>query len=208
MATRHLNDAKKSARRERDTGIRGRRPTALALVIFGLVFVVACIGADSAGDPPGGTAPTAPSQIAPDLSTWLTYTNPQYALALQYPPTHKVVELENQLQPAPIFRAGFLPTSLIRPTGLEPPLFAIDVYANASQVSLDAWLASSGATTSLRRPVQDTVQVGAVPGIRLVDQTLLAPNTFYYVARGSLVYRFTPLGTHSDEILKTVRFTS
>jgi hypothetical protein len=53
----------------------------------------------------------------------------------------------------------------------------------------------------------EVVQVGGADGIRLTDQTLLAPNSFYYVARGPFVYRLTPLGGLSSEMLETVLFT-
>ena len=183
----------------------GRRPeqmTALALLAFGLAFLVTCSGSARDGE---GTAPTSAVQSTPDLSTWLTYTNPLYGVTLRYPSIYKVVVLQEQLQPAPIFRVGMQPASLTNPSGMEPPMFAIDVYDNASHASLDAWLASR---VSLGTATRDAIQVGGENGIRIAYQTLLAPNTFYYVARGSFVYRFTPLGTYSDDMLKTVRFTS
>jgi len=81
------------------------------------------------------------------------------------------------------------------------------VYDNASRQPLDSWLAASGATRTLARAAREAVTVAGTPAIRLTDQALLAPNTFYYVARGRFVYRFTPLGGRSDEMLATVRFT-
>jgi hypothetical protein len=89
----------------------------------------------------------------------------------------------------------------------EPPQFAVDVYDNASQRTLDAWLAGSGVNRNFARATQQAVQVGGVHGLRLTDQTLLAPNTFAFVARGPFVYRFTPLGGLSAQMLATVRFT-
>jgi hypothetical protein len=176
--------------------------TALALVAFGLAFFVTCSDGDSAR---AGTAPTGPSQSSPDLSTWLTYANQQYGVTLKYPSTYKVMVLQDQLQPAPIFRVGLQLASITRPSGMETPQFAIDVFDNAAHASLDAWLASH---INLARTTRDAVQVGGENGIRIGYEILLAPNTFYYVARGSYVYRFTPLGLYSDDMLKTVQFTS
>jgi hypothetical protein len=62
-------------------------------------------------------------------------------------------------------------------------------------------------TRNFARVTRQAVQVGGLEGLRLTDQTLLAPNTFYYVARGPFVYRFTPLGGLSSQMLATVRFT-
>jgi hypothetical protein len=142
---------------------------------------------------------------APDLSTWLPYSNQQYGVALRYPPTYTIVQLTNPLQPAPIFRVGFQLASLTNPAGPEPPLFEIDVYDNASQQALDAWLASN--VVSRGTATNTAVQVGGQSGIEVAYQVLLAPDTFYYVARGSFVYQFTPLGTYSDTMLSTVQFT-
>jgi hypothetical protein len=145
-----------------------------------------------------------------DVTGWRLYRNQQYAFELRYPPDYAIVQPHNQLQPSPLFRVWFQEASLVTsPTAdREPPQFAVDVYDNASRQPLDAWLASSGVTRNLTRPTQEAVQVGGVGGIRVTDQTMLAPNTFYYVARGPFVYRFTPLGGLSGEMLATVRFTS
>jgi hypothetical protein len=177
--------------------------TAAALMAIGLAFASGCNG----GDPPGNTAPTTPSPQAPDVSQWLTYSNQQYGVSLRYPPSYKVVVPSNPLQPPPLFRVGFQLVSLTNPAGPEPPQFAIDVYDNASGQSLDQWLSTSGVVVSYGTSSRDAVQIGGVNGVRIAYQTLMAPNTFNYVARGAFVYRFTPMGTYSDQMLDTVQFT-
>lgn len=146
-----------------------------------------------------------------DLTGWRAYRNNQYSFELHYPPDYAVVKPRDQLQlqPPPLFRVWFKEASLANSpiADREPPQFAVDVYDNASQETLNAWLAGSGATRNFARVTQQAVHVGGIQGLCLTDQTLLAPNTFYYVARGPFVYRFTPLGGLSDEMLATVRFT-
>jgi hypothetical protein len=186
-----------------DTSIRrpGRRQvSAAALVAVGIALAASCSGNNSAGN----VAPTTPSQPGPDLSTWLSYSNQQYGVALRYPPNYSVGQPTNQLQPAPIFRVGFQ-LGPFTPASPLPPLFAIDVYNNTSQQSLDAWLASN--VVSLGTATRTMVQIGGQSGIEIAYQALLAPNTFYYVARGSFVYRFISVGTYSDTMLGTVQFT-
>jgi hypothetical protein len=144
-----------------------------------------------------------------DPTGWQAYRNDQYAVELRYPLDYAAVKPRNRLQPAPLFRVWFKEAGLVNSpiADREPPQLAVDVYDNASQQTLDAWLAGSGVTRNFARVTRQAVKVGGVEGLRLTDQTLLAPNTFYYVARGIFVYRFTPLGGLSDQMLATVRFT-
>ncbi|MGB6176839.1 MAG: hypothetical protein WBF43_11020 [Methylocella sp.] len=154
-------------------------------------------------------ATVATSTVGP--SGWQAYRNDQYSVELRYPPDYAVVTPRDQpqLRPAPLLRVWFKEGSLVNSpiADREPPQFALDVYDNASRQTLDAWLAGGGVTRNFARLTTQTVQVGGVEGLRLTDQTLLAPNTFYYVARGPFVYRFTPLGGLSGQMLATVRFT-
>ena len=60
---------------------------------------------------------------------------------------------------------------------------------------------------TMERFTSEPVEVGGVKGVRLTDRALLAPNVFCYFARGPFIYRFTPLGIHSDKMLSTVKFT-
>lgn len=168
---------------------------AITAAIFLLASKVAC------------AATVAASTV--DLTGWQAYRNDQYSVELRYPPDYAAVKPRNQLRPAPLFRVWFKEASLVNSpiADREPPRFAVDVYDNATRQTLDAWLAGSGVTRNFSRMTQQAVEVGGVQGLRVTDQTLLAPNTFYYVARGPFVYRFTPLGGLSGEMLATVQFT-
>lgn len=157
-----------------------------------------------------GTCAATVATSTVDLTGWRAYRNDQYSVELHYPPDYAVVKPRDQLlRPLPLLRVWFKEASLVNSpiADREPPQFAVDVYDNASQQPLDTWLASSGVTRNFARVTRQAVQVGGLEGLRLTDQTLLAPNTFYYVARGPFVYRFTPLGGLSSQMLATVRFT-
>lgn len=181
----------------------------LGFAACGLGLVLACASrTEPTASPTTGLTPALSSQSASDLSTWSTYANRRFELTLRYPPDYAATEIDTPSLPARVLRLALQPVSLRNPTGLEPPAFAVDVYDNVSRQSLSAWLTGSGLVAGMRRPTQDAVQVGGVPGVRVIDQILLAPNTFYFVARGQFIYRFTPLGPYSDQILDTVRFGS
>jgi hypothetical protein len=157
-----------------------------------------------------GTCAATVAASTVDLTGWRAYRNDQYSVELHYPPDYAVVKPRDQLlRPPPLLRVWFKEASLVNSpiADREPPQFAIDVYDNASRQALDAWLAGSGVTRNFARVTRQAVQVGGLEGLCLMDQTMLAPNTFYYVARGPFVYRFTPLGGLSDQMLATVRFT-
>ena len=172
------------------------------------VAMLACAVLSAAASGPGimGLAPAASA----DLGTWPTYRNDQYGFELRYPPDYAIVQPRQRPQLAPLFRVWFKEAALASSpiADREPPQFAVDVYDNASQRPLDTWLVTSGAARDLARVAREAVQVGGVQGLRLTDQMMLAPNTFYYVARGPFVYRFTPLGRFSDQMLASVRFTA
>ena len=155
-----------------------------------------------------GLCASMPAASATDVSAWHKYSNDQYSFELRYPPDYAVVYPRGQLEPPPLFRVWFKEASMVKSpiAEREPPQLAIEVYENASQQTLDAWLASSGMLRNLTQPFQQTVDIGGVHGLRVRGMTMLAPDTFYYVARGPFIYRFTPLGRSTEEILATVRF--
>lgn len=157
-----------------------------------------------------GTSPSAPPQVPPaDTSAWIEYRNDLYGFALRYPPNYVTVQPHGELRPPPTFRVWFKEAHLANSpiANIEPPPFAVDVYENALRESLDGWLESSAAIRRLARMTREAAEVGGEQAVRVTSQVLVAPNVYYYVARGSLVYRFTPLGTLADQMLMAVRFT-
>jgi hypothetical protein len=179
--------------------------TTVACGLFALTLAAGC-GAERTGN----GAPTNPVPPGADQSGWLTYANAQYGFTLRYPPTLATVQLKSDFRPVPVIRLGFFERTMINSPILdrEIPRLGIDVYDNASRASLDSWLEASGLLGTVVGLVRDQIELGGVPGIRLAARAQLFPNVFYFVARGPFVYRFTPVGADSDEMLATVRFSA
>jgi hypothetical protein len=136
------------------------------------------------------------------------YRNATYHIEVRYPPGVVIVPATDQPTPTPVLQVRFQEQSLVNSpiADREPPKFSIDVYDNASQLSLPDWLAQSGVVQSPERFTSAPATIGGFAGIRLTSRTLAAPNDFYFVVREGFVYRFIPLGPIGDQILTTVAF--
>ncbi len=80
---------------------------------------------------------------------------------------------------------------------MEPPRLTVEVFTLKSGTSLTDWLRSVN-----RLPVGATTTrltlAGASDGVRVQLRQQLAPNDFYYLAAGGLVYALTPVGDSAD----------
>ena len=87
----------------------------------------------------------------------------------------------------------------------EPARFMVEVFFGDQATTLTAWLRSNnrlpaGAVTST------IALAGAAEGLKVQQRQQLAPNEFYYFARGRYIFAVTPLGAHSAEMLASFRF--
>ena len=159
-----------------------------------------------ASAPSGAEAPPAnalPQAVSP--ATWQVYRNETYKFSVNYPASYVVVPATAQPQPAPAAQVWFQDAVLARSetAALQPPQFAVDVYALPAGQSLDQWLATLPQAGQWER---QPVQVGGVQGVRLISPLLMAPNEFVYVAHGGYVYRLTLLGEFGPQMLASFAF--
>lgn len=145
----------------------------------------------------------APQAVAP--ANWQVYRNDTYKFTVNYPDSYVVVPATDQPQPAPLAQVWFQDKALARSetANLQPPQFAVDVYALPAGQSLDQWLTTQPRADQYER---QPLQVGGVQGVRLVSELLMAPNEFVVVAHGGYVYRITMLGEFGPQMLDSFAF--
>lgn len=141
---------------------------------------------------------------------WRTYTDKAYGFSIKYPDT-LIVLREPKSQPVTtprfVHRVRFQDKQLAsaQTADLEPPQFSIEVLEHNGSAPLREWLRSNAQIGA-----DDTVELvhldGAEDGLRLRYAVQLAPNDFYYFARGKYIFRLTPLGLHGEEMLNSFRF--
>ncbi|HEX6291779.1 MAG TPA: hypothetical protein VFZ66_21515 [Herpetosiphonaceae bacterium] len=157
-----------------------------------------------AAAPPGqqGAPNAAPAQPA----SWLTYSSAQFNFSIDYPDVYVVAEGGDLPQNIPhlIQRVRFMDKALAAsPTAnLQPPQFMIDVFENTDALVLEDWIAANE-----RRGTPTEADVGNLRGYLVALQTMQAPNQFYFVSHGQYVYRLTPLGHFSAEMLRSFKIS-
>jgi hypothetical protein len=155
-------------------------------------------GAGAQGTPAhAGAAPAQPSN-------WLNYTSGQFNFSITYPDVYVVADQGNLPQNVPhlIHRVSFQDKALAAsPTAnLQPPQFMIDVFENTDGLVLEDWIAANE-----RRGTPTEANIGNMQGYLVSLQTMQAPNQFYFVSHGQYVYRLTPLGHYSAEMLRSFK---
>ena len=143
---------------------------------------------------------------------WRTYIDKKYSFQIKYPKSFVILSEPARLPEAapPVkHRVRFQDKQLAagQTAQLEPPQFSIEVLENERSLSLHDWLASAvhvGAEDSVEPFHLD----GAGEGLRLRNAMQLAPNEFYFFARGKYIFKLTPLGEFSEEMLNSFRLDS
>ena len=138
---------------------------------------------------------------------WITYIDPNFGFSLQYPDTYTTLaEPQNfaEIAPALIGRLRLLEPSLAKSdfAELEPPKFSIEIYANDPGLSLNDWM-----DANMPSGDKETAQIDNINCTKLTQQILLAPNQFIVCEYSGNIFKFTPLGLYSEEILASFKFS-
>lgn len=141
---------------------------------------------------------------------WLVFRNEEFGFQLRYPsvyvlmPALQTLEGSEELRPLAEFLFQDEHLAQGDTAAMEPPQFAIRVFANDERLSVDQWLRQSEA---LGEEFQvEAYTLGGVEGVRLTSRLLLAPGQHIYVARGPYIFQLTPLGEYSNQMLASFTF--
>lgn len=139
---------------------------------------------------------------------WTTYTDATFGFSFSYPDIYTILaERENLATIAPelIGRCRLLEPVLANSefAELEPPKFSVEIYANPAGQSVQGWIQKHAPGGDLERFSVDNKNCAQV-----TLHTLLAPNQFVFCDHGGKIYKFTPMGAKSQEILHSFKFGS
>lgn len=87
--------------------------------------------------------------------------------------------------------------------GIEPPDLQLRIFHAADQPSLQHWLIAAGLAPGTGGAGIKAYRSGAVSGLEVCPQTLIAPGCSVYVLGRGLVYQMTPGTLEGERILRS-----
>lgn len=151
-------------------------------------------------------APSDGSSSYEEPDEWFTYTDPDYGFAIKYPDVYVILPEPAALPettPPMLDRVRFQDKA--RASGefvdREPAQFAIDIFDLSPALPLRDWLEAAEFVPD-RATLEEVSLPGAGDGWSVRLPILLAPNEFYFFATDEFVFRLTPLGLYSQEMLE------
>ncbi len=147
----------------------------------------------------------APSELIADEGEiepvdWLTYQDQAFLFSIDYPDTYTILPEDlgsEDKDPVLIHRVRFQDIALATgdTASLEIPKFNIEIFKLGDQ-TLESFLDKYAPGAE-----REVYKQGDLTGWRVYFNRLSAPNEFYYFSSRGYVYKLTPLGKYSDEML-------
>jgi hypothetical protein len=157
------------------------------------------------GGEPGMSESKAPSGITLEgevesVISWRIYQDQEYPFSIAYPAIYAILPAEIRSEtgaPELLHQVRFLDRQLASgdTADLEIPNFRIEIY-DLGNLSLETFL-----DENFDRGNREPFNQGGAIGIRVFFDQMIAPNEFYYFADQSFVYKLTPNGEYSQEML-------
>lgn len=139
---------------------------------------------------------------------WQIYRDDTYGYEIRYPPNYLIQKGAQQKEPQPLQQIHFQDRELAQSdtASLQPPQLSIEVFDNSSRLPLEKWLKEHRVLESWMKFQVEPYSLSGALGVRLSSQLLLAPNEFIYLPHGPYVFKLTPLGEFSEQMLATFKF--
>ena len=158
-----------------------------------------------------GAQPVPIEQETIDPATWPTYKDDVLHFSISYPPDYIVKHLDNaelaELTPAPLAAVYFYSRQTVQGDVAEiaPPEFAIRVYENGGERSIESWLATTGLASRKAGWLMEAYKGKHVSGVKASSPNFMAPGWSVYVDEGTRIFQITPLGLEAEAMLETFR---
>ena len=164
-------------------------------------------GNDQAGLMPSSSSESAPSEGEQAKAvSWLTYVDEPFKFSIQYPDIYVILPevdlLSENVSPGLVHQVRFQDRQLAASdtAALQPAQFTVEVFTLSGQTSLEALVQSNLPFPNL---TIEPYTYGKLTGLRASTNRALAPNEFYFFAGNGMVYKLTPLGHYSTEMLQS-----
>jgi hypothetical protein len=164
-------------------------------------------GSSQAGQMPSasiGSAPADAEQAKP--VNWLTYVDEPYKFSIQYPDSFVILPeidlLSENVSPGLVHQVRFQTRQLAEAdtAALELPQFIVEVFKYSGQNTLDGFIKSLMPFPNM---TIEPYTIGKLTGVRVSTNRMLAPNMFYFFSGNGVVYKLTPIGQYSPEMLQS-----
>lgn len=173
--------------------------------------VVSSSGEQAPGSAVGGqagslesSAPVGSGEASSKPVNWLVYQDETYKFSISHPDVYVIlpeVELLREIDPDLAHRVRFQDADLAKgdTADLEPPQFTVEIFKSNSS-SLESFL-----DTKMPGARREPYKIGDLQGYRVSTNLLMAPNEFYFFSGNGYVYKLTPMGAYSQEMLESFK---
>ncbi len=149
--------------------------------------------------------PDAASEIPANIK-WIEYKDPDLGFSLKYPDIYTILKEPLTFKdsvPNLIGRFRLLEPSLANSdfAEMEPPKFSIEIFSNSQAQPLSDWI-----KTNYSSGESINTEVDGLSCTKVTLKIQLAPNQFIVCNRNNMLYKFTPSGLLSKEILDSFKF--
>lgn len=159
------------------------------------------------GSQAGSLESSAPSGSVEPVSkpvNWLVYRDDTYKFSISYPDVYVIlpeIELLRDIDPDLAHRVRFQDADLAKgdTADLEPAQFTVEIFKSTTS-SLESFL-----DTKMPGARREPYKIGDLQGYRVSTNLLMAPNEFYFFPGNGYVYKLTPMGAYSQEMLESFK---